>query len=341
MINRKASFHAALIAAVAAAGALAGCSAANGTASTTTSPVEQRSITVDSVPVAEEAGLYVAQQQGFFAREGLHVKIVTIAGGEAAIPGLQSGRVQLAGANYVSFILAQEAGRFNHRPVSLRIVAAGAQITPGTEVLYVRPHSTFATVSGLARRHARIGLSTAGDIGDLLVGATLEQAGYSLSDVRQVIPAGGFPALLKMLSAGRVDAAWLPQPLGEIAEQQIGAVPVADFDQGSLEGFPFTGYVGRTSWVQSHPGTVAAFLRALNEGQQLADTDRPAVQQAAEKYLGISPLIAATMAIDNYPLVIDVPELQRVADSLQEFRLAPGRYAISRMIQPEPGMIGG
>ena len=84
-------------------------------------------------------------------------------------------------------------------------------------------------------------------------------------------------------------------------------MPIADFDQGSLADFPFTGYVGSAPWVQSHPNTVAAFLRALNEGQELADTDRQAVEQAMEKYTGIKPIIAATMAIDSYPLEIDVP----------------------------------
>ena len=36
--------------------------------------------------------------------------------------------------------------------------------------------------------------------------------------------------------------------------------------------------------------TVAAFLRALAEGQELADTDRETVESAVEKYTGISPL---------------------------------------------------
>ena len=105
-----------------------------------------------------------------------------------------------------------------------------------------------------------------------------------------------------MLPSGKVDAAWLPQPLGEIAEQRYGAVPLADFDQGSLQDFPFTGYIGTTQWVRTHPDTVAAFLRALTEGQQLADTDRAAVETAMEQYTGISPLVADTMAIDSYPL---------------------------------------
>ena len=110
-----------------------------------------------------------------------------------------------------------------------------------------------------------------------------------------------------MLPAGQVDAIWLPQPLGEIAEQQVGAVPLADFDQGSMQDFPFTGYIAATQWVRAHPSTVAAFLRALGAGQELADTDRAAVESAMEKYTGIAPLIADTMSIDSYPLEMDVP----------------------------------
>jgi NitT/TauT family transport system substrate-binding protein len=176
----------------------------------------------------------------------------------------------------------------------------------------------------------------------VMVAALLESAGYSLKDIRQVIPAGGFPALLKMLPAGQVDAIWLPQPLGEIAEQQLGAVPLADFDQGSMQDFPFTGYIAATQWARAHPGTVAAFLRALGAGQELADTDRAAVESAMEKYTGIAPLIADTMSIDSYPLELDVPELQRVPDSMFQYGLTPAArspYQITSMIQPEPGLI--
>jgi ABC-type nitrate/sulfonate/bicarbonate transport system substrate-binding protein len=84
---------------------------------------------------------------------------------------------------------------------------------------------------------------------------------------------------------------------------------------------------------------VTAFLKALDEGQQLADTDRSAVEAAMEKYTGITPIIADTMAIDTYPLEMDVPQLQRVADSMYEFGLTATQYQISKMIQPEPGLI--
>ncbi|MGH3267023.1 MAG: ABC transporter substrate-binding protein [Trebonia sp.] len=344
---RALSFLGVAITAIAAAGALAGCGTAGGTAGASVSQLEQQSITVDSVPAAEEGGLYVAQEHGFFAQQGLNVKINSITGGEAGIPDLQTGRAQLVGGNYVSFILAQMAGKFGAtpqtvRPVDIRIIAAGAEIQPGTEALYVMPNSKYQTVADLAKAHARVGLNTPNDIGDVMLGSLLGENGYKLSSIRQVIPKAGFPALISMLPAGQVDAAWLPQPLAEIAEQRVGAVPIADFDQGSVQNFPFTGYMGTAQWVKTHPNTVAAFLRALKEGQQLADTDRAAVEAAMEKYTGIAPIVADTMAIDSYPLGMDVPQLQRVADSIYEFGLtghATAPYQITKMIQPEPGLI--
>jgi NitT/TauT family transport system substrate-binding protein len=342
-INRRAYFGMAAAAAVFAVGVgVAGCSA--GASAAAGGAAKPTVVTVDAVPASEEGGLYVADYEGFFAQQGLTVKVKPITGGEAGIPDLQSGRADLVAGNYVSFILAQMAGKFDGKPVSMRIVASGSELQPGSEALYVMPDSRFKTVASLGKYHARVGLNTPNDVGDVMVGALLEDTGYALKDISQVIPAGGFPALLKMLPAGKVDAIWLPEPLGTIAEQQVGAVPLADFDQGSMQNFPFTGYIGATQWVRTHASTVAAFLRALAEGQELADTDREAVEASMEKYTGITPLVADNMSIDSYPLAMDLPELQRVPDSMFQFGLTPGAkaaYPIVDMIQPEPGLIRG
>jgi len=344
MLTGRSLSLAGAVAGIVSAVALAGCSSTGGIGHAAASPPRQPAITVDAVPAAEEGGLYVAQAQGFFAQFGLTVKVNGIADAASGIADLQSGRAQLAAGNYVPFIMAQLAGSFNSKPVSMRIVAAGSEIQPGSEALYVMPHSRFQTLAELARAHARIGLDAANGVGDVLVGTLLAQAGYRLGDIRQVIPAAGFGALSGMLSSGRVDAAWLPQPLGEAVEQRFGALPLADFDQGSLQDFPLTGYLGSTQWVRTHPDTVAAFLRALTEGQELADTDRSAVESAMERYTDVPPVIADTMAVDRYPLEMDVSQLQRVADAMYEFGLTPGArapYQVARMIQREPGLTDG
>jgi NitT/TauT family transport system substrate-binding protein len=341
LVNRLA-YSGMAVAAILAVGGLAGCS--SGATAAASASAKPTVITVDSVPASEEGGLYVAAYEGFFAQQGLAVTIKPITGGEAGIPDLQSGRADLVAGNYVSFILAQMAGKFEGKPASMRIIAAGSELQPGSEALYVMPDSRFKTVASLGKYHARVGLNTPNDVGDVMVGALLEDTGYALSDIRQIVPPGGFPALLKMLPAGKVDAIWLPEPLGTIAEQELGAVPLADFDQGSMQNFPFTGYIGATQWVRTHPSTVAAFLRALAEGQELADTDRAAVESAMEKYTGITPLVADNMSIDSYPLTMDLPELQRVPDSMFQYGLTGGAksaYQIANMVQPEPGLIRG
>jgi NitT/TauT family transport system substrate-binding protein len=341
LVNRLA-YSGMAMAAVVAIGGLAGCS--SGASAAAGGQAKPTVVTVDSVPASEEGGLYVADYEGFFTQQGLAVKIKAITGGEAGIPDLQAGRADLVAGNYVSFILAQMAGKFDGKPADMRIIAAGSELQPGSEALYVMPDSKFKTIASLGKYHARVGLNTPNDVGDVMVGALLENTGYALKDISQVIPAGGFPALLKMLPAGKVDAIWLPEPLGTIAEQEVGAVPLADFDQGSMENFPFTGYIGTTQWVRTHASTVAAFLRALSEGQELADTDREAVESAMEKYTGITPLVADNMSIDSYPLTMDLPELQRVPDSMFQYGLTPGAksaYQIAKMVEPEPGLIKG
>jgi NitT/TauT family transport system substrate-binding protein len=319
--------------------AIAGCSS---TAGVNPAP-EQTSIVVDSVPAAEEAGLYVAQYEGYFKQQGLNVTIKPITGGEAAIPGLQSGSAQFVAGNYVSFILAQINKTFNGKPANFRIVAAGSEITPGTETLYVQKNSPYQTIRDLAARHATVGLNTTNDVGQVLFGALYQDNGFSFfKNARQVTPAQGFPALLQMLEAGQVDAAWLPEPFGTIAEQTYGAQELADFDSGATQNFPFTGYIGTAQWVGAHPKTVAAFLAALTEGQETADTRRAIAEKAMARYTGLPKIVADSMAFDSYPLTMDIPQLQRVPDEMFQFGLTDGLkapYPIASMVAPEPGEV--
>jgi NitT/TauT family transport system substrate-binding protein len=320
--------------------ALTGCT--NGLAAATASAAapEQQAIVVDSVPTTEEAGLYVAEDEGYFRQQGLAVQIRPVTDGGAGIPHLQAGQAQIVGGNYVSFVLAQIAGNFNGSPASFKIVAPGSQLQPGNDALYVMPGSPYNTVSDLVARHAKVGLNNSRNVGDVLYGALLERYGYPPGTIRQVTRAGGFPGLLTMLASGQVDAAWFPEPFGTMAEQELGAVQLADFDQGAVENYPFTGYIGASSWVQSHPRTVAAFVRAIIEGQRLADSSRGEVERAMEKYTGLPKMIAATMTIDRYPLTLDPPTLQRVPNSMLEFGVISQPYQIAGMIAPYPGGAG-
>lgn len=323
---------------IAVAGA-AGVTSAAGCAATYTAPSapEQATITVDSVPAADEGGLYIAAADGFFKQQGLTVHIKPVTGGEEAIPDLQSGKAQLVGGNYVSFVLAQIAGHADGRPADFRVVAPASDMQPNTESLYVLPGSAYKTVASLARNHATVGINTPRNVGQVMLGNLMQDNGYRLGAVRQVTPSGGFPALVSMLKRGQVDAAWLPQPFATQAQQQYGAIQLADLDQGAVQNLPFTGYIGAGSWVRAHPDTVAAFIRALDKAQRLADTDREALEQAMERYTHLPPIVADTMPYDSYPLSMAQAQIQRVSDAMYEFGLTPGLrqpYRMTSMTAP-------
>jgi NitT/TauT family transport system substrate-binding protein len=292
---------------------------------------------VDAVPTADEAGLYIAQDNGYFAQQGLNVKIVSVPGGELGMPDLQDGKAQLVAGNYVSFIQAQIAQSFGGKPIDLRIIAEGSVMLPGDQALYVMPGSSYKSVADLTKYHATVGVNTRNNIGQVLLGSLFQSNGLKLSAIHQVYTA--FPLMLPMLKSGRLDAAWLPEPFATMAKEQLGTVQLADFDQGALQNFPIGCYIGTAQWVRQHPDTVAAFLRALRQGQQIADSDRAAVERGLEKNTQTAPIFADVMTIDTYPLTMDVPRMQRVANAMYEFGIIKKPYQISEMIQPEPGMV--
>jgi NitT/TauT family transport system substrate-binding protein len=334
---------------------LVGCSSggSSGGGATSGPPPEVSSITIDAVPTADAAGLYIAYDEGLFAKQGLTVKIDPIDGGEFGMGDLQSGAVQLVEGNYVSFVLAQIAGTFAApnpknpaqalpaKPINLRIIANSSQMQPGNQALYVLPNSPYKTVADLAKDHATIGINSPNNIAQVLLGSLFAAKSLSLKSIKQVVQPV-FPLMPAYLDHHKIDAAWLPEPFGTEAEQDYGAVQLADLDQGAIQDFPIGAVVGNWQWVRMHPNTVAAFLRAYNEGQEIADTDRAATQKSLVTHTGVTKLVAATMTFDTYPLVLDVPVMQRVANAMFEFGVTPGLkqpYNIANMIQSEPGEI--
>ncbi len=84
---------------------------------------------------------------------------------------------------------------------------------------------------------------------------------------------------------------------------------------------------------------MAAFLTALREGQEIADTRRDAVEQAMEKLpvpYAVPPSIAAVMSLETYPLStapdIDRSRVQRVADEMYQFQMLGSRFQVSSML---------
>ena len=227
---------------------LAGCTAAHRAAGLAAlSGPGDRNVTVAAIPSADLAGLYVAQDDGLFARQGLHVTIETIASTKAVIASQLNGQIDIGAGSYVGYVAAQAAG------ARFRILAEASTLRPHTRVLLTAADSHITTLAGLAGQ--KIGVNGTSSIGTLLISALLAENGISPAKVHFVTDKQGFPDMPGQLQRGQWDAAFLAEPYASKAEEDYGQVELADLDQGATLNFPIAGYVATQAWAQQHPHT--------------------------------------------------------------------------------------
>lgn len=307
----KARSSAALTVAAVSVLAAAGCTPALGASDAP----EKTNIVVTDFPTVDAAGLYIAQMDGFFKQQGLNVTIQPTSASQLAATSVVNGTSDIAVADYVTYINTEI-----NQGARLRIIDEASALQPNDLSMLANPHSDIKTLAGL-QGHT-VGVVAADDISTLLVDAVLTENGVN-PDVVNLQP--GFPLqnVGGQVDTGLADAAPIPEPFASESEQNYGLRQVADIDQGVTKNFPLDGFAVTQDWARKYPNTLAAFSRALRQGQQVADTDRAAVEAAIEKYLVISPWTASMVALPDYPLTVNPGQLQRVVDAMIQFRLLP------------------
>jgi NitT/TauT family transport system substrate-binding protein len=282
--------------------------------------VDGATITVAALPSDDLAGLYIAQDDGLFAREGLHVTIEKIASSSAVITAQLKGQVDVGAGSYVPYITAQaDSAKF-------QILAEASTLGTNTRVLVITSRSTIKTVPELVGK--KIGVNGTNSIGTLLIGELLEENGISLKKVDLVTDKAGFPAMPGALQAGDWSAAFLAEPYVTIAEEDYGVQVLADLDQGATTGFPIDGYVVTRAWATEHPADAAAFVWAIEQGQALADTDPGLVESAISTSDGLPDEVTAVMALPGFPTgPVNQQRIQRVADVMLRLGLLDEKYA--------------
>src|ERR1700751_6111889 len=331
----------------------AGCSssssstAVGGTALERTLPTdfgaaEKTTLNVGVVPAMDSAGFFIALHDGLFSREGLTIKYSPATSSETAVAqqDAKNPTLDISGGNYGSYI--NEAA-LDHEPIEL--IAEASIMQQGAQTIFTMQNSKIKTQADLKGK--LVGVNAPGNIDYLLDVSVLQENNvnpkavqFPSSSDKAFAATGGaipFPSMAQDLAA-----ATLPEPFASQAEQQYGAVPLADLNQGATSNFPVEGYVVTKQWAAQNPNTLKRFLAALEVGQEISDTDRAAVEQAFEAINGpangqVTPGIAAVMALDTYPIGIDTTRIQRVADVMYQFGLLKTRFKVSSMVMSSSG----
>lgn len=231
------------------------------------------------------APLWMAQEEGYFARHGLETETVYIPGGSIVAQALLAGDLQLAVTGASASLRAAQNG------ADLKLIAN--TLNAMDFLLVGKPE--IAALKGLQGK--RIAVTRFGGNTDLAVELVLARAGLKRGRDVTVLQTGGMPQMLAALTNGSVDAAVMNTPLG-LAAVRTGFRLLLDFGELNLP-YAFGTVIAREAYLKSNRNSTLRFLRAYAEAMQRMRKDRATAMRIISKYTRLTDpeLLASLYAL--------------------------------------------
>ncbi len=231
--------------------------------------------------------LWVAQEKGFFAKNGLDVQSVFIPGSPTLIASINTGDVHMAYTGGTATLGAAVGG------LDMKIIAAFANFIQTD--LVARPEiKTAADMKG-----KRIGVTSIGGTGWMSAMLALEQIGLVPERDKISLAAFGDQRVISQaLETGTIQG-------GALAGVFSRRLKRSGYNfLGEVEKIPLVGtsIVVKADFLASHQATMRNALRALIEGHGfvLNPANKLAVMEIMTKKLGITDPMAANDGYDDY-----------------------------------------
>jgi len=296
--------------------------------------LEKSTIVVGSLPALSQAPVALAQAKGYFAQEGLTVKVQPVGDGPAALTALISGQNDISLGSYTAPIKAQATGAGDLKIVNEMLVS-----TPNMMNIMTLPGSKVKQPDDLS--DAKIAISAPGAISDIGAKAAMQERGIDYRDAEFVKLS--FPDMLAAMQRGQVDAAVMTEPYISQAAKSAGAITVMDCFSGGTADFPQAGAFTTAKFAQQNPKTLAAFQRAIQKAQ-LAGQNRAEMTPLLPQFAKIPPDLAPIVELGRIPTSMDAARLQRVSTLMKRFGQIPRDVDVSKMLvqpPPAPAAVGG
>jgi len=249
----------------------------------TTAP-EKRHITIGlSVPGATYLPIYVAADEGTYAKEGLEVEVVEFRGGADVIRAAVSGSIDIGAVALAEISSGIDAGQ------RLKAFYAGFNI-PNFDWYGVASINSLADAKG-----KRIGITQYGSSTDFVTRYALMANGVDPRDV-QIIQAGPPSTRLAAMQAGQLDISIFSTPEKfHAADRGYKLI----FSQKQLsDDYPQHLFFAMEPFIASHPNTIKALLRGHTLAVRIAKQDKQRAEQSLIRHLQIDPMYAERTYLD-------------------------------------------
>jgi NitT/TauT family transport system substrate-binding protein len=170
--------------------------------------------------ILAEAGLYIAQERGYFAAEKLNVELVTGAAGPDVLPAFATGEIDATGGSFSpGYVNAAKRGL----NMKMTVALSSFEKTGNAGFFMIRPELADKIKDWKDLKGYKVAVSPPRpNLNEYIVERGLEQGGLTLKDVQVVeVP---FPTMIAALKSGGVDAAHTAEPMSTAAQDAGAAV---------------------------------------------------------------------------------------------------------------------
>jgi NitT/TauT family transport system substrate-binding protein len=247
------------------------------------SNVDPVSIRIVVLPLIDTLPMYVAEQEGLFAKNGVNVEFIPVASAPERDQILQAGQADAT----VNEILSDMF--FNKNGIQMQVVRYAHLASPNAAHFFIlaSAKSKITTVEGL--KGIEIGISQ-GTIIEYVTDRLLQAQGFS-SDEIKTLAVPKMPDRMALLASGELKAGVLPDPLAALSVQQ-GAVIVLDDTQYPTFGASVISFSKK--FIDQNPTAVKGFLAAIEDATTMVNLNpEKYVSLLSEKQLVPVPLLGS------------------------------------------------
>ena len=279
-------------------------------------------IRIGMTPVETLAGVYYAEDMGFFRKAGITVEVTqSFAGGAAVTAAVVSGNLDIGAANPLSFANAVARG------VPIRALASASlySVSQPQSLLVIAPNRPVPTASQLNGK-VFCGVSVAG-MDQLAVVAWMDKMGGDAASVKfvELRPTEEADALQQ----GRVDACVLAEPVlsEDIAESRVKPISkiygIAYGDRFSMALF-----FASVHWLNNNGVVARKFAAALSEASLWASAHPEQAAVILNKYTNLHVPRAQMIVARS----LDVGIIQPVLDVAAKYKMIPRTMKAEELI---------
>ena len=208
--------------------------------------------------------LFLAQDGGFYAREGLQVSLPYMGGGSKGAQALKTGELQVMHVGLSGVVDSNTKGE------DLRVIASLSNVI--RFVFFTAPD--IRQPADLVGK--TLGVSSFGSESDSAVTLALQKLGLKRDQVT-VKEVGGSPQRLAAIKSGAIQGAAVNEPALTQAREQ-GLNPMVDL-LAQHTPWLFTGLSVSRAYLESHRPELQRFMKATIEGAYLGLTDAARAKQ--------------------------------------------------------------